>query len=153
MINISHRGNINGRNPEKENTKKYIEKALKYGFDCEIDLWLINNNFFLGHDEPKEKCKFEWLYKHRKKLWIHCKNISCLEILNKEEFNCFFHNTDDVVLTSKNYLWTYPGKQLTYNSIGLFFDKKPENFNYPCAGICSDYIESYYIKPYYYLEV
>ena len=29
MILISHRGNTNGKNPQKENTVSYIQQALK----------------------------------------------------------------------------------------------------------------------------
>ena len=59
--------------------------------------------------------------------------------------HCFWHQSDDVTLTSKNYLWTYPGKQLTFKSIAVL----PEQADYSeidlrkCTGICSDYIEKY----------
>ena len=38
MILISHRGNIDGKNPEKENTVAYITEALDKGYHCEIDV-------------------------------------------------------------------------------------------------------------------
>ena len=37
MILISHRGNINGCNFEKENTHEYIQQAIDAGFHVEID--------------------------------------------------------------------------------------------------------------------
>ena len=38
MILISHRGNINGPNPEMENNPEYIQKALDLGYDVEVDV-------------------------------------------------------------------------------------------------------------------
>ena len=38
MILIAHRGNVNGLNPERENTVAYIEEALGQGYHCEIDI-------------------------------------------------------------------------------------------------------------------
>ena len=47
MILISHRGNTNGRNPEKENTVEYIEQALKKGHHCEIDICKFDGEKFV----------------------------------------------------------------------------------------------------------
>ena len=37
MILISHRGNINGPNIDKENKPSYISAAIDKGYDCEVD--------------------------------------------------------------------------------------------------------------------
>jgi hypothetical protein len=50
MILISHRGNINGKQPSKENHPLYIFEAIKQGFQVEIDVWFIDGKFKLGHD-------------------------------------------------------------------------------------------------------
>jgi hypothetical protein len=50
MILISHRGNINGKQPDKENHPLYIFEAIKQGFQVEIDVWFIDGKFKLGHD-------------------------------------------------------------------------------------------------------
>ena len=73
MILISHRGNIDGPNPKMENKPEYVQKALDLGYDVEIDVWLIDGNFFLGHDEPQYKIERSFL--QNKKLWCHAKNI------------------------------------------------------------------------------
>ena len=36
---------------------------------------------------------------------------------------CFFHDSDDCVLTSKNNIWTFPGKHLTEKSICVMPEK------------------------------
>ena len=54
---ISHRGNIDGRDPEKENTEEYIDTARMLGFDVEIDVWKIADSLYLGHDYPQALIK------------------------------------------------------------------------------------------------
>ena len=71
MILISHRGNLRGRIPKYENNPSYIEKALKEGFDVEIDVWYKDNEWYLGHDEPTYHINMNWL--RNKKLWCHAK--------------------------------------------------------------------------------
>ena len=53
MIFIAHRGNITEKNKLLENLPEYISEALKKGFNVEIDVWSINNKFFLGHNDPQ----------------------------------------------------------------------------------------------------
>jgi len=50
---ISHRGNLTGPNPERENHPSYILEATANGFEVEIDLWYENGKLILGHDEPQ----------------------------------------------------------------------------------------------------
>jgi len=38
MILISHRGNINGQNLEKENSPDYVLEALSKNYDVEVDV-------------------------------------------------------------------------------------------------------------------
>ena len=142
MILISHRGNLNGKS-NKENKPGYIHKALWQGFDVEIDVWYIDDEFWLGHDIPQYKIEENFLENPR--LWCHAKNIDTLyKMTSNSLIHCFWHQDDDVTLTSRGYLWTLPGKQLTKKSICVlpeFEDKKskvilPKNV----AGICSDFI-------------
>lgn len=147
MILISHRGNINGKNESLENEPGYITSAISEGYDVEIDIWFKDGKLFLGHDEPQYNIDLTWLHDRISELWVHCKNIEAAELLKKTNygFNYFFHNTDDMVLTSNGYFWTYPGKILTKNSIAVL----PEQVNYTkeeinlSYGVCSDYILNY----------
>ena len=144
MILISHRGNINGRIEEAENRPDYIEDTIRLGYEVEIDIWVIEGTFHLGHDEPQYPVSLNWLYERKDKLWIHCKNIEAIEWFSSlyGTYNYFWHDTDTVTLTSKNYIWAYPGKQPIKNSIAVL----PELFNdntINCLGICSDFIQNY----------
>ena len=146
---IAHRGNIDGKNSERENSIEYIEEAIEAGFDVEIDVWWYGGKWVLGHDVVRYGVSLNWLSKHKNNLWCHAKNIYALFHLTANGFHTFYHQTDDVTLTSQNYLWTYPGKKpLTTISIAV----KPENVGYTeeelaeCAGICSDFVSKYTVK-------
>ena len=140
---ISHRGNIDGPNPVRENSPYYIMEAISMGYEVEIDIWVIYNSFYLGHDGPQYSIRTEWLYDKEDKLWIHCKNIEAMEWFNNSgKFNYFWHQEDTVTLTSKGYMWAYPGKQPIKNSIAVMPELYNDNLN-SCIGICSDYIQNY----------
>ena len=132
---ISHRGNLEGTNPIWENHPNYIEKALNL-FDVEIDVWNINNCWFLGHDKPQYQIKIDFLFNN--KLWCHAKNIEALSKMLEYNIHCFYHDKDDYTITSKGYIWAYPNKPLINSGISVVFGKNiPENFN--GMGICTDY--------------
>ena len=147
MILISHRGNIDGKKPHLENQPEYIDEAISLGYDVEIDIWGIDGELFLGHDEPQYPTDFDWLKERSSNLWIHCKNIDALLYFTDidyslELFNYFWHETDTVTLTSENWIWAFPGKQPINGSIAVL----PEIYNddvSDAAGVCSDYIEKY----------
>lgn len=144
---ISHRGNIVGPNPDRENHPDYINKAIYQGYDCELDAWMINDYLWLGHDKPQYKIGLTFLIKNSDKLWVHCKNIATFYNLSKyEELNCFMHDQDDVALTTKHFFWSYPRK--TVNLTPLSVAVMPERVYcwenlHQCYGICTDYTEKY----------
>jgi hypothetical protein len=145
MILISHRGNISGPNPERENHPEYILGALQAGYDVEIDVWFENRKFMLGHDEPQYEFPFELLDKNYPKLWVHCKNMDALSVLNSldssgNKVNYFMHENDLGVLTSKGYIWSTNLFNRGILVMPELFDKQPIEST---LGICSDYIQNY----------
>lgn len=52
---IAHRGNIFGPNTENENKPEYILQTIQLGYDCEVDVHYIENEYYLGHDHPYYK--------------------------------------------------------------------------------------------------
>jgi hypothetical protein len=144
MILISHRGNINGPIPEMENKPEYIDEAIADGYDVEIDIWLISEVLFLGHDKPQYKIDINWINNRSYRLWVHCKNVEAISFLNKHNYdiNYFWHENDTVTLTSKKHIWAYPDKQPIENSIAVMPEIYKENI-IQCSGICSDYIKHY----------
>ena len=143
MIYISHRGNLTGKKPEMENKPSYISDALNQGYHCEVDVWFVNNKFMLGHDEPKYGFPFVLFRSFYNKLWIHCKNVEAISALNDfpetHLLNYFWHQKDDFTLTSKNFIWTYPGKHVCNKSV-LVVDDAREYAGPICFGLCSDYL-------------
>ena len=143
MILISHRGNTNGKFDSYENEPMYIDKAISDGFDVEVDVWMIEGVLFLGHDNPQYGVTQHWFNERYEKLWIHCKNVEAMEWFNAiGGFNYFWHEEDMVTLTSKNYIWAYPGKQPIKRSIAVMPEIHNDDVS-ECIGICSDYIINY----------
>lgn len=136
MIIISHRGNINGRNPNLENEPNYIQSALDLGFDVEVDVWYKNKNFFLGHDEPKYEVDQNWF--NCKNLWCHAKNKEALEeMIINDNVKCFWHEKDKMTIVNNGTLWLYPGN---YSQLGItVFLGKPKNIIPEMLGVCTDY--------------
>ena len=130
---ISHRGNLIGKTSE-ENKPSYIKNALLKGFDVEIDVWIIDDKFFLGHDKPEYNIDVNFLLND--KLWCHAKNKKALEVLLKNNIHVFWHENDKFTLTSKGIPWCYPGNYLKSGiTVELNYKKKmPEVY-----GICTDY--------------
>lgn len=138
---ISHRGNLNGE-PESENSLSSIMRALENGFDVEVDIWKIgDDDLWLGHDNPQYFIIDKSILNDTR-LWIHAKNLEALQYLCEHfpESNFFWHQEDDFTLTSTNYIWTYPEKDVgkrsiivaqTYDQLDLIL----ETYAY---GVCTD---------------
>jgi hypothetical protein len=143
MRYIAHRGNLIGPYPELENRPDYILNAIDCGFDCECDVWWHEGGWWLGHDSPLYKIT-DPDFLESDGLWIHAKNSEALTRIQQEypEANYFWHETDDYTLTSKGYIWAYPGSRLTKETVCVM----PENADYTkdekfkAWAICSDYI-------------
>jgi hypothetical protein len=142
MILISHRGNLSGRNPERENNPEVVLYCLNLGYHVEIDVWCINDVWWLGHDEPQYKIEESFL--DIPNLWLHCKNGGALKMLQKHVgVNYFWHQEDDYTIVSNGIVWVYPNKPLLHRSIccmpELGYTGSIEN----CYGICTDKIYEY----------
>ena len=96
---ISHRGNIDGPNPEWENDPSRIEDVLNKGYDVEIDVWKIGSKLFLGHDGPQFPIDYGFI--KNESLLCHAKNLEALEyMLKMDDVHCFWHQEDHDTITS-----------------------------------------------------
>ena len=138
MIFIAHRGNINGPNPTRENHPDYIKEALDQGYFVEVDVWLQNKKFFIGHDGPQYEVELSFFENDR--IVCHAKNSEALAFLISKRIHCFGHDQDDVVLTSKGWLWTFPGKSLTSQSVAVMPERVLEWDISNSYAVCSDYV-------------
>lgn len=146
MIFIAHRGLFEGPDKQKENTLKQIDDALSKGFDVEIDVRMHDGYLYLGHDEPTTKIDKSFINSLKNKLWVHCKNVDALSymIAYCPDANYFWHDTDDYTLTSKGYVWCYPGKRAAIKSIAVMPEMiiNPVTIDYylDYSGVCSDFV-------------
>ena len=147
---IAHRGNTHGPDEGNENGPDYIDKCLSSGYDAEIDVRYdpLTTVLWLGHDEPQYKVSWKWMANRHELLWIHCKDITTLSEFTKykhTKYQYFWHQGDDFTLTSNNYIWTYPGKPYTPNSIIVMPEETMAVHNITdlravhCYGVCTDY--------------
>jgi hypothetical protein len=141
---ISHRGNVRGPVGDKENRPSYIDCALGNGYDVEIDLRIIDNELWLGHDEPQYKVTHRWIRERRNNLWIHCKNFEA----SKQSwiYQSFCHSGDPFTYTSTGKLWLHDLTQEIDSSviIPLLSMKEIEEYSDIIVhknvyGICTDY--------------
>ena len=145
MIIISHRGNLDGPDKERENNPYFIDDCITKGFDVEIDLRTLNGELFLGHDVPEYKTNIEWLLERKKNLWIHTKDYESLKtiIKYKENLKFFCHEGDRFTLTSNGYIWSHDLKnQMTNECIIPLIDLEQVNL-YQQKGfyaVCTDYV-------------
>lgn len=142
MLLIAHRGNLSGPDPSKENEPEYLSKALSAGYDVEVDVWIRDGQFWLGHDAPKAQTSLEFL--SGSGVWCHAKDVFALNALLDTGVHCFYHIDDPVTVTSMGFIWGFPGIYPTERSIAVL----PEKFATTHSlsefyGICTDYAEEY----------
>ena len=141
-ILISHRGNLIGKKPELENTPVYIDAALAQGFKCEVDVYSYDDKLYLGHDHAQIETSIDYLQQDG--IIAHAKNLNALSAMLQVNIHCFYHHNDDYTLTSRNWIWAFPGKPgtLEHPCIAVL----PENYTTDVTnfdGVCSDFIAQF----------
>ena len=145
MIFISHRGNIEGVDIERENSPSYIDEAIEAGFDVEIGIRANQGNLYLGHDDPQYPVELSWLTNRKNSLWVHVKDAEALLLIADSELRYFWHQQDDFTLTSNGYIWSHDfNSPMTDRCIvpllSLEEIKSYSQFNF--YAVCSDFVES-----------
>lgn len=97
---------MDGPNSTLENRPDYVDKAIEAGFMVEVDLRLIGNQYFLGHDYPIWPVAFNWLNERRDSLLLHLKDISSLHTMIPQ-WNYFCHVNDPYTFTSQGKIWLH----------------------------------------------
>ena len=145
MMLISHRGNINSINPERENTQEYIDEAINSGYHVEIDLYCHKDKLWLGHDTPDTTVQSQWLVDRTDKLFVHAKNHTALEyFLYNTNIPVFYHTIEShVLIGNTSLIWSHDLDEATSNSIIPLLSAK--DFEKRCNfkhvyGICSDFV-------------
>jgi hypothetical protein len=141
---IAHRGNLTGANSLRENDPIYIQTALDQGYDCEIDLRMVQGKLYLGHDYNQYPVDEDFL--KQPALWIHCKDSHALAYCLANQLHCFWHEEDAYTLTSLNIIWAYPGQHPIANtSTVLVMPERSTTITdiaqFNVYGICSDMVK------------
>ena len=138
MIFIAHRGNTEGPS-SSENELDYMKHVYNMGYGVECDLQLFNNKLYFGHDEPQSLIDDEFIRKDN--VFCHAKTVDVLSILINLGVNCFFHDVDEVTLTSRGQIWCYPGVHPD-NENAIWLDLQGKSLPDVVGniyGICGDY--------------
>lgn len=146
MIHISHRGNINGINAERENSPTYIDECLALGYDCEIDLRMSKGIPCLGHDAPDYPVNADWIRERMNRLWIHVKEYESLIWLldNLPNAIYFCHESDRYTLVSNGKIWSHDlsNKMTTDCVVPLLSLESVLSYHQDgFYAVCSDYVE------------
>lgn len=134
---IAHRGNVEGPSSD-ENRIDYIEHALELGHHVEVDVQLWRGALWLGHDSPQQFAPDKLLTNSN--VICHAKTWEVVSVLDNIGCHYFFHNSDDVTITSKRKIWCYPGIHvMSPNAVWLDLHNQPLPDKIPgIYGICGD---------------
>jgi hypothetical protein len=141
MTIIAHRANLNGPS-NLENQPRMIREAISLGYDVEIDVRFIGGHLWLGHDSAQYLMSEDFIYEIMPYAWFHCKNLDAMEYLLSIGANCFWHESDTYTLTSKGYIWGYPGTPLNRISVCVLPELDDSSVN-DTEYICTDYPQRY----------
>jgi hypothetical protein len=135
---IAHRGNTRGPQPSFENTEDYLQDALDKGYHIEVDIQLYRGALYLGHDAPNIHVNEKFI--KQSNVICHAKTFEAMGPLLTLGCHSFFHQEDDITLTSRAKIWCYPGKfAMHQDAIWLDLHNIPLPDDIPNIwGICGD---------------
>lgn len=139
---ISHRGNLTGPDPANENKTDYLINAYNKGHYVECDVQTHNGVLYFGHDEPQETINWQFITKTR--VFCHAKDLESFVVLYNLNTNCFWHQQDDITVTSKGFIWCYPGIHVIHGRaiwLDLYGYDLPKTIPDEIFGICGDTVK------------
>lgn len=142
LILIAHRGNIDGRVEDKENTPAYLTAALKAGYNVSCDVGMLHGAFVLPALGGYHRLPYAFLSNPR--MWFRTADPITLDALCAANAHAVPASAD-VTLTSVHYLWCMPDTVLTPRSIAVFPEAASANWLVSAepAGLCSNEISRY----------
>jgi len=142
VILISNRGNTWHENgSETENEPNFVAAALER-FNVKIDVWMVDNEFYLGNDNPQYKIDESFLLNNR--LWCQARNNEALIAMQTMNvLNCFSYNENNSIITPSGFTWVSVNNQ-SKKSLRpkiIFMPEDLFHINTKVAGICCNYVE------------
>lgn len=150
MFKISHRGNLRGPDPAIENLPEHVASLLRQGYQVEVDVRTGGPDqrlLFLGHDQPQYAVTESFL--QTPGLWCHAKDFGALQRLATLNVHYFWHDQDEMVLTSNRVPWIHPKVdvaklpiELAKKSVLVLPELSPTAKEYwgRCYAICTDFV-------------
>jgi hypothetical protein len=114
-LRIAHRGLVDGPNHSIENSIQTLQERKEAGLHSEIDIWWKDQQFWIGHDEPREPVSLEFLTSPY--FWIHAKHSASFRELQRVSherglgLRIFYHTDEDYALTTLGDTIICPGVQ------------------------------------------
>lgn len=147
---ILHRG-LSASDYFDENSPYTLLTRYTSGLECELDLWIDNDEWFLGHDCPTYPIVGKEAYlKYTENMLIHAKDGNTFSTItrycNERGYpnEIFYHTTEDYILTSKGNIIVFPGKEILPASICMMPENAGREYSVEeqmnMSGICSDNI-------------
>ena len=96
-----------GPDKDLENCPTTIEMVSNF-FKVEVDIWKIDRDYFLGHDDPQYLISFDWLVYLQPKLMLHCKNRLAYDCQTLVSFHRFMHEDEASVTCSRGNILKHP---------------------------------------------
>lgn len=149
MFKISHRGNLRGPDRGLENKPEHVASLIQNGFQVEVDVRTSQDGrtLFLGHDGPQYMIPESFL--QLPGLWCHAKDYGALQRLAALNVHYFWHDVEDLVLTSQRVPWVHPKvdikvfpMELIRRSVLVLPERSPTDRDYAkrCYAVCTDYV-------------
>jgi hypothetical protein len=142
-IIISHLGNIDGREPEQENTLAYIKKALAAGWHVCVDVLYRNGAFVLPSPRGFQPIPPALLSNQR--VWARTFDAETIDGLCTVKAHCVIATNAPITLTSEQFIWTLPPTTLVDRSIAVFPEIADPTWlgEYAPAGVCTNHPAQY----------
>ena len=142
-IIIAHLGNISGRQPDKENQLKYLQAALAAGYHICVEVVFRNGAFLLPSTNGLQYAPPAFFSKQR--IWSRCQDADTLDALCNVGAHAFIATTSALTLTSHQFIWTLPTRELAPRSIAVYPELAGADWleQYEPAGLCSNEPASY----------
>lgn len=142
-IIISHLGNLDGRVPEKENQLKYLQAALDAGYHVCAEVVFQNGAFLLPTVKGLQHVPPAFFSKQR--VWSRCHDADTLDALCNIGAHAFIASQAELTLTSHQFIWTLPPRELAARSIAAYPELADKNWLdlYEPAGLCSNEPSNY----------
>lgn len=150
MLFISYRGIYDGTNYEYENTPNQIGKAFGAGYSVMVDVWKVDDKFYLGTDQPLTEVTAKYLQGNR--WWINARNTAMQTWLaeqNSKLYPNWFYFTAPTppppYVTASNGKLITPGTVPINNNSVIFLPEIADRGLFStvklrCFGICSTYL-------------